>query len=106
MAAIKWSTKARNERRKCIIYGFQEFGKTTAIEFAKRLNEITDMLVNHPLLGFIEPLLIGRSKQYRGYIIIGHLKLIYFYDESVDTVVIADIWNTYMSPAKLTIRLK
>ena len=48
----------------------------------------------------------NRKKHYRARHIIGRFKLIYYYNETTDTVHIADIWDMRRDPAKLANRIK
>ena len=107
MATVIWSKRAKTERRKLIVYGYEEFGQMTAIKFVNKLYDITNILEKHPLIGFIEPSLKGhKGHTYRAYPVIGHIKLIYYYSSSTKTVRIADIWDTRRKPEALTNRIK
>ena len=105
MAEVIWNKQAQQEWRNRLIYGLNEFGETSAINFVRRTNLIVESIRNHPKTGFLEPLLKHRKKQYRAHIIIGPLKMIYYYNEKSDTIRIVDIWDMRREPSKLAKRI-
>ncbi len=106
MAQVKWQKRAENELYRYLVKGFLEFGETTANRFASIVAHINDDLGKYPEIGYIEPLLRDRKKQYRARHILKRFKLIYYYAKSSDTVHIADIWDTRREPSKLASRIK
>lgn len=82
-----------------------EFGVTIANKTDRKIEEIEDGLALWPKIGFPEPLLKGAPHFYRARHINKRYKLIYWYDEEVDTVYIEDIWDTRRKPENLTKRL-
>ena len=106
MATVKWNKTPRQIWRKALLYGFDEFGKTTALRFVSKTNSVISQLEKHPEIGFLEPLLRNRKVKYRAYHILPHLKLIYRYYSKSDTVRIVDIWDTRQNPFRLKDRIK
>lgn len=83
-----------------------EFGLTTAEKTAQTINDIVDDLSRWPTSGFPEPLLKEAPLFYRSRHINKRFKIIYWYDEPNDMVVIEDIWDTRRNPEFLTKRVK
>ena len=106
MAEVIWNKQASEEWRARLLYGLNEFGETTAVQFVRRTNYIIERIRKHPGLGYPEPLLKHRKKAYKAYRIVGPLKLIYYYAKSSDTVRIADVWDMRREPLKLSNRIK
>jgi plasmid stabilization system protein ParE len=106
MAQVKWQKRAENELYRYLVKGFLEFGETTANRFAATVAHINDDLGKYPEIGYLEPLLKDRKKQYRARHILKRFKLIYYYAKSSDTVHVADIWDTRREPSKLASRIK
>lgn len=107
MAQVIWNKLAQKEWRKFLLYGLNEFGETSAINFVKRTNDIVGRIRQHPKVGHPESLLRHKkNKTYRSIYIIGPLKIIYYYIESSDTVRIADVWDSRREPTKLAKRIR
>ena len=106
MAQVVWNKQAQQEWRSKLLYGLEEFGETTAVNFVNRTNSIVENIRNNPKSGFLEPLLRNRKKEYRAHYIVGPLKLIYYYVESSDTIRIADVWDSRREPSKLSNRIR
>lgn len=105
MAEVIWNKQAENEWRKKMLYGLDEFGRSTAIRFVQRTNDIVNIIRKHPKAGLREPLLRHKKKEYRYFHLMGSLKLLYYYVESSDTIRIADIWDSRREPSKLQSRI-
>ena len=106
MTTVVWTTRAKAMRRRLYINGLQEFGATTARKTNQAIGDIADDLKIWPTTGFPEPLLKGSPIFYRARHINKRFKIIYWYDEQNDKVVIEDIWDTRRKPENLTKRLK
>ena len=106
MAKIVWTTKAKAMRKALYHNGLLEFGQTTARKTSQTIDDITDDLTRWPTTGFPEPLLKGFVPLYRSRHINKRFKIIYWYDEPNDTVVIEDIWDTLRAPQNLTKRIE
>ena len=105
MAEIIWNKQAEDEWRKKLLYGLDEFGRTTAIRFVNRTNEIVSIIRKHPKAGLREPLLRNKKKEYRYFHLVGSLKLLYYYVESSDTIRIVDVWDSRREPSRLQRRI-
>lgn len=44
MAKVIWNKQAENEWRRRLLYGLDEFGQTTAIDFVQRTNFVIDII--------------------------------------------------------------
>ena len=106
MAAVIWSVRAHEAKDWLYLNGMLEFGATVANKTAQKIQEIENDLSRWPTTGFPEPLLKGSVPFYRSRHINKRYKIIYWYDEPKDTVVIEDIWDTRRSPESLTQQMK
>ena len=106
MATVVWIRRAHEEKDLLYMNGRLEFGVNVANKTAKKIQNIEESLAKHPELGYIEQLLIDKTRYiYRAWQINKRFKIIYRYDETKDIVVIADIWDIRRSPTNLTRRL-
>ena len=106
MAAVIWSKRAHEAKDTLYFEGRLEFGVTIANKTARKIEEIEKDLSRWPTSGFPEPLLRGYVPFYRSRHINKRFKLLYWYDEEVDMVVIEDIWDTRRAPQNLVSRIK
>ena len=105
MATVIWSKRAHKAKDKLYFNGILEFGVTVARKTAQTIQDIEADLSRWPTTGFPEPLLKGAPIFYRARHINKRFKIIYWYDEPNDKVVIEDIWDTRRKPENLTKRL-
>ena len=106
MATVIWVKRAHDMKDWLYLNGCLEFGTTVANKTAQTIQDIEKDLERWPTSGFPEPLLKEAPLFYRSRHINKRFKIIYRYDESNDTVVIEDIWDTRRSPEFLTKRVK
>jgi plasmid stabilization system protein ParE len=106
MATVIWALPAQAEKEKLYRNGRLQFGITVANKTAHKIEEIQESLKRFPKMGFLEPLLQTRIPTYRAWHINDRFKIIYWYDEAHDMVVIEDIWDTRRNPKTLTRRIK
>lgn len=98
MAKVTWDELARQNQRDILAYGTQIWGRNTARKMRLHIKAEVKRLAQSPLIGKVEPLLAGRSFQFRGLVIHEHYKLIYHYDEATETLRIAALWDTRREP--------
>ena len=106
MATVVWTKPAHEEKDRFYLNGVLQFGSTVANETAQKIQDIEDSLLRWPESGVPEPLLRGYFPVYRSKHINKRYKLIYWYDEAEDRVVIEDIWDTRRAPQNLVKRIK
>ena len=106
MANVIWTKRAQTAKRKLLLDGLEKFGPITADKMAHKLNELSDDIAQWPTAGFPEPLLKGTPHFYRSRHINKRFKIIYWYDEINEKVVIEDIWDIKRSPENLKGRMK
>ena len=87
---MTWDELARQNQRDILAYGTQTWGRDAARKM--RLH--------------MEPLLQGRSLQFRSLVIHEHYKLVYHYDETTETLRIAALWDTRREPRAQADNLK
>lgn len=101
MAQVVWIKKANKKRIAFLAYGEKEFGVKAALKMNNRIMDYVRRLADNPGMGAVEPLLQGRKKPYRSLVVHKLIKLVYYVDESRQTVFIADLWDTRREPARL-----
>ena len=106
MATVRWVKKAIDERQKLFDCGEELFGIMTAIKTSERIDQLIFELSKYPTIGHPETALKEKRYFYRARNINKRFKLIYWYEEKIDVVVIADIWDTRMNPKTLAKRIK
>ena len=78
------------------------FGAHVALNFIESINKQVLLLSSYPFMGRVEPLLTHKKRhEYRSLVVHKHFKLVYYVDESRQTVFIADLWDTRREPARL-----
>lgn len=105
MATVKWTMKAQAEKRQLYLDGRLIFGARIAKKTAQKIERIQKSLERFPSMGHREPLLEELSPIYRTCIINKRFKIIYWYSEADDIVVIEDIWDTHRAPQNLRKRI-
>ncbi|MBQ8988557.1 MAG: type II toxin-antitoxin system RelE/ParE family toxin [Prevotella sp.] len=106
MAIVTWDIQAVETRIALLEYGAENFGPITAKKFSEEIDRLEKFIALNPESGFIEPLLQGLGRLFRGKNFKKHFRLIFFYDEEKDNVHIVDIWDTRMAPKTLIKRIK
>lgn len=101
MAQVVIRNRARKRLETILECAYVEYGRTTLERFLKEIEHIDQRLSTQPKSYPIEPLLGYKKKEYRGCILKKNFKLIYYYQESTDTVYISTVWDMRMSPEKL-----
>lgn len=103
---IKWFVRAQQHWDEQLDYCAETFGKKTALDSIKAAEEKIEWISQYPTAGTPEPLLKDEKQVYRFVFIQKRIKLIYRYDEQLQTIFIVDVWNTRMSPQHLLKRMK
>jgi len=93
---VVWTEFARDKWQTIADGIFNEFGFEALQEYANETDRWQNILENNPSIGMVEPLLAGRSKEYRFVVIRKLSKMVYFIES--DTLVIANIWDTRQEP--------
>ena len=106
MATVIWTLKAQAKKRQLYLDGRLRFGARVAQKAAQKIEQIQKRLELFPSMGFREPLLERRSPIYRASLINKRFKIIYWYNEANDMVIIEDIWDTHRAPQNLIKRIK
>ena len=107
MAKIEWHDNAKKLFRDYVENANTEFGKTTGRRWLKERTDIEWRLERQPVSFPPEELLQGKTILYRRcHLMNRRFKIIYTYDETVDTVHIMDIWDTRMNPKALIKRIR
>ena len=101
MAIVIWRKKANHSRMNVLLYGQKEFGLHVANKMNRRIEHCAALLADHPRLGKIEPLLVGRRFEYRSLVIHEHYKLIYHINDNNGVIYITDLFDTRREPKRL-----
>ena len=96
---IIWKERAKDSARQAFVYCRLKFGKRIMLQFKDRLFHQTDLLSLNPLLGKRDFLLEDRRDHvYRSLLVHKHFKVVYYIDESEDTVYIVALWDVRREP--------
>ena len=107
MAKVTWEDEAKLLLGKFIEYAALEFGKSTALRWAKEVQSFEYRVQSFPEAYPPEELLLGRSPLFRRrHLMNRRFKIIYYYDEEEDLVHVVDIWDTKRNPSALIRRIK
>ena len=98
---VKWDNRAMKRLDKATEYGLYKFGEITSIRFYQKIRSYDSLLSEHPRLGKVEPLLIGRRFEYRSLVVHEHYKLIYYINEVKGRIVVSDFWDVRQEPQYL-----
>ena len=98
---VKWDKRAMKRLDKATEYGLYKFGEITSIRFYQKIHSYDSLLAEHPRLGKVEPLLIGRRFEYRSLVVHEHYKLIYYINEVKSRIVVSDFWDVRQEPQLL-----
>lgn len=103
---IRFNKRALQVMKDMVEYGVDNFGLNVALEMNARLEKRINHLRVFPELGFPEPLLVNKKRQYRALMFEKRYKIIYHISYEKETVFISDIWDLRMCPAKLLNRIR
>ena len=98
---VKWDKRAMKRLDKATEYGLYKFGEITSVRFYQKIRSYDSLLAEHPRLGKVEPLLIGRRFEYRSLVVHEYYKLIYYINEAKGRIVVADFWDVRQEPQLL-----
>ena len=98
---VKWDKRALKRLEKATDYGLYKFGEITSVRFYQKIRSYDSLLTEHPRMGKIEPLLIGRRFEYRSLVVHEFFKLIYYINEVKDRIVVADLWDVRKEPRSM-----
>ena len=93
---LKWTQHARTQRNQVADYIQKSFGVKRRKRFIQEVQQMAQMLRNHPNLGPIDPLYADRSAAYRSVNINGLSKMVYRVED--DIIYIAAFWDCRREP--------
>ena len=107
MAKVIWEDNAIIVLLEYIENARKEYGNSTVKRWQKERKSIEWRLQRYPVSYPIEEILQERSILYRCcHLMNRRFKIIYYYNETEDTVRIVDIWDTKMNPKTLIRRIR
>ena len=106
MALIVWKRKVRLQLRKQLEYAREEFGLFTARRWVEQLIQFEERVKDYPASYTPVRELKDESILYRGCTVMKNFKIIYYYEEPVDTVVIVTLWDMRRNPLRLVEEFK
>ena len=98
MVKIVWTNRAFGQLERAISYVKEERGYSYASIVLDKILKSTSLLVEHPQIGAIEPLLRYKKSEYR-FLLAFAYKIIYRVDK--DRVIISRVFHTAQNPDKL-----
>ena len=101
---IEWTDRAIRGKQNVADYIRDRFGYKHKKKFAQEVDRTVRMLLKHPILGSVEPLLADRPKTYRSVVINGLSKMVYLIED--DIVYIVAFWDCRQDPATLAGQVK
>ena len=102
---VEWTKTAQLHWIEQADYCAETFGGLFVLEFAKKAEEKIDRISKFPESGTRELLLKEKNSAFRYVFIQKRIKLIYRFDEELQTIFIEDVWNTKMDPERLLERM-
>ena len=100
-----WDEKAEESLLQISDYIYLNFGEQSETKFQQEVLHTTNQLLNNPNMCALDPLLAGRSHAYRSTIINRHSKMVYYVDETSETIRIAAFWDCRREPLAQTVHL-
>lgn len=81
------------------MYIMLEFGDRANKRFLQEIQRVSDLLEENPLMGLVEPLLTGKSKEYRSVVVNRQNKIVYYIKGN--TIRVSALWDTRREPKSL-----
>lgn len=97
---IFWSQIAEDKLQDIFNYYKFKAGLKTAKKIISQIVNKTDLLEKQPQIGVNEPLLIGRQQEFR-YLISTNYKIIYYINQEMQRIVVANVFDTRQNPEKI-----
>mgnify|MGYP002626071119 CR=1 FL=1 len=101
MAVVIWNEEASYQLEEHLNYAKEEFGASTVRKWLKQVEYFVDSVQKFPTSYTPVRELKDCRVLYRGCSVMQNFKLIYFYDEPIDTVFIEQIWDMRRDPTRL-----
>lgn len=98
---VKWTKSASKKLDRAMEYGLRKFGAITAARFYRKVRGYDSLLAEHPRMGRVEHLLVGRRFEYRSLVVHENYKLIYYISEKEGVIYITSFWDTRREPKQL-----
>lgn len=102
---IKWEKRFKNEVKRFATQGVDNFGERIALLHLNKLNERISKLATYPELGFPEPFLSNKEREYRALVFEKRYKIIYTVDYDKEIIHLYDFWDMRRNPPTLIQRL-
>ena len=91
---VEWAETAQLHWIEQAEYCAETFGGLFVSEFAKKAEEKIERICKFPESATREPLLKDKEQVFRYVYVQKRIKLIYRFDEELQTIYIEDVWNT------------
>lgn len=96
---VEWEEMAEWNRDQIGDYIFECFGYNSLEHFYEEVNQTVNMIMRHPNLGSLEPLLADLPQGYRSVVVEKLSKLVYRIED--DTIYNVDFWDCRREPQAL-----
>ena len=93
-----WDAKAKIQLLNVGDYIYDNFSDRDGDIFYEEVTKITRLLVANPYLGALDPFLSDRSRSYRYLIVRKRSRMIYYIDDTNQTIHIAAFWDCRREP--------
>lgn len=88
-----WEKRFRQVVQAYVVKGVDTFGERVALSHFEKLKVKLTTLEKYPELGFPEPLLAGKKREYRTLVFEKRYKIIYSIDYQKEIVYLHDFWD-------------
>ncbi len=97
---VFWTDFAKSALREIFDYHNRKAGIRISQRLVERLVKSTEILVKQPFTGQKEEMLSDRTECFR-YLVFKNYKIIYWINQSAQSIEIIDVFDTRQNPAKL-----
>ena len=101
---VSWSKGAIKSMTHTSMYILNEFGNRANMRFLQEIQKVSDLMEENPFMGQVEPLLIGKSKEYRSVVVNRQNKIVYYVKGN--TIRVSALWDTRREPKSLAKEVK
>lgn len=99
VVTVIWRQIALKQQAALLTYINREFGKKSAKKAHDAIKHCETLLARNPYMGSAEDFLKENKLNYRSLVVHKHTKLIYYLNDSQQTLYIAALWDTRREPS-------
>jgi plasmid stabilization system protein ParE len=102
---IEWTDRAVRGKQNVADYIRDRFGYKHKRKFVQEVDRTARMLMKHPNMGPVEPLLAERTQTYRS-VVVGKLNKMVYYIEEDTVIYVVAFWDCRREPDTLASQVK